>query len=190
MFIGDDIVLVRQTKEQWERQFAAGAWDRLQEGQPNTIELARCILTYARAKKGHIRVLDVGCGNGGLARLLSKKSGIAYTGIDISEVALETAHMSAPEGYFVTGDAEEPPPDIGAFDILVFSEVLYYMNPDRVLPRYRIHATADARVFVSVVRFWRTPFVFHRIRRYLHIDKRFRVADSSHRWDIAIGHFI
>ena len=74
--------------------------------------------------------------------------------------------------------------------ILVFSEVLYYMNPDRVFPRYRRYAVAGARVFVSVVRFWRTPFIFHRIRRHLHIDEKFRIANSSHRWDIATGHFI
>jgi SAM-dependent methyltransferase len=190
LLLGEDVLLVRQTKEQWDRQFAAGTWNRLQEGQPNTDELARLISDYARTKGGSIRVLDVGCGNGGLARLLTAESSIAYTGIDISETALAAARMAAPHTHFIAADAEQPPPDMETFDVLVFNEVLYYMNPDRVLPRYRIYATADARVFISMLRFWRTPFVFHRIRRHLRIDTRFRVSDRSHQWDIATGCFL
>lgn len=190
VFRGEDVVFVQRTKEQWEHQFAAGKWDRLQENQPNTAELARLISEFAQAKGGPIRVLDVGCGNGGLARLLVGRSDIAYTGIDISEAALGTARAAAPGFSFIAVDAEQPPPDMGTYDVLVFNEVLYYMNPDRVLPRYRIHAAPDARVFVSVIRFWRTPFIFHRIRRHLKIDGKFHVADASDRWDIVVGHFL
>lgn len=190
LFFGEDVVLVRQTKEQWERQFADGTWDRLQEGQPNTAELARLISEYASTRGTPVRVLDVGCGNGGLARLLCKEPGIAYTGIDISETALATARTVVPNAHFIAADAEHPPPGIGTFDVLVFNEVLYYMNPDRVLPRYRMYATVDARVFVSVVCFWRTPFIFRRIRRHLHIATRFRITDRSQQWDIATGHFL
>lgn len=190
LFSGQDVILVRQTREEWERQFSVGTWDRLQEGQPNTIELARLIFDYAKKRGGTIRVLDVGCGNGGLARLLDKESGIAYTGIDISEMALAAARAAAPNARFIAADAEQSQPDdIGAFDALVFSEVLYYMNPDRVLPRYRLYATTNARVFISVLRFWRTPFIFHRIQRHLCIDARFRVADRARHWDMTIGHF-
>ena len=153
IFKGEDVILVPQTKEQWERQFADGTWDRLREGQPNTTELARLIFEYAHTKGGNIRVLDVGCGNGGLARLLTIGSGIAYTGIDISETALAAARVLVPRGIFITADAEQPPSDMGAFDVLVFNEVLYYMNPDRVLPRYHMHATADTRIFISVLHF-------------------------------------
>lgn len=183
-------MLVQQTKEHWERQFADGTWDKLQEGQPNTAELARLILIYTRTKSEQIRVLDIGCGNGGLARLLTVESGITYTGIDISETALSAAREIAPDVNFIVADADKPPSDIGTFDAFVFNEVLYYMNPDRVLPRYHMYATGDAPVFISVLRFWRTPFIFHRIRRHLRIDKCFRVSDRSHEWDIAVGHFI
>lgn len=190
VFSGKDFLLVQQTKEQWERQFDSGTWDRLQEGQPNTSELARLILNYARTRNKSVRVLDVGCGNGGLARLLCRDPSIAYTGIDISETAIRSARSLVPYGNFIVADVENPPSGIDIFDVFVFNEVLYYMNPDRVLPRYRIHATADAYMLVSVVRFWRTPFVFHRIRHYLRIDRRFRVADNSRQWYIAVGHFL
>lgn len=191
LFLREDVVVVRQTKEQWERQFAAGTWDRLQEGQLNTTELARLISEYAHTRRdGSIRILDIGCGNGGLARLLATQPGITYTGIDISETALTAARAAAPGARFMCVDAEQPPPDIGTFDILVFNEVLYYMNPDRLLSRYRMHATADARVFVSVVRSWRTPFIFHRIRRHLSVEKQVRVTGTLGRWDIAVCRFL
>lgn len=188
LLLGEDVVLVQQTKEQWERQFRDGTWDRLLERQPNTIELARLISEYARTRETPIRVLDVGCGNGGLARLIAVT--VEYTGIDIATLAIASAREVAPRGTFIAGDATSPPENLGAFDVIVFNEVLYYMNPDRVLPRYHRHATGDARVFVSVLRFWRTPFIFHRIRRHLRVDTRCQVSDGSHRWDIAIGRFL
>src|SRR3989344_6515800 len=126
---GEDVILVLQTKEHWDRQFAAGKWDRLQEGQANTAEIARFILEYANAKRKTIRVLDVGCGNGGLARLITGDPSIAYTGIDISETAIATARAATPEGRFIVADAEHPPEDLGVFDVLVFSELLYYLDP-------------------------------------------------------------
>ena len=187
---GEDVVIVQQTKEQWERQFVAGEWERLQTGQPNTVKLASLISDYVHARGESIRVLDVGCGNGGLARLLCDESGITYTGIDISETAIMAARAFAPKAHFIVANAEQPPSSIGTFDVFVFNEALYYMNPDRILPRYHLYATPDARIFISVLRFWRTPFIFNRVRRYLCIDKRFSVVDRSHKWDIAVGHFI
>lgn len=190
LLLGEDIVLVRQTNEQWEQQFAGGTWDRLQGGQLNTAEIARLILEYAHMSGRPIRVLDVGCGNGGLARLLATEPGITYTGIDISASALQAARLAAPDACFIVADAEEPPTDLGIFDILVFNEVLYYVNPDRVLPRYRIHATAGATILISMARSWRSPFVFHRIRRHLSVEKRMRITSSASQWDLTVNHFV
>ncbi|MFA6408207.1 MAG: methyltransferase domain-containing protein [Candidatus Paceibacterota bacterium] len=187
---GEDVVLVSQTKERWEHQFADGKWDRLQEGQPNTSELARRIMEYVATKEGRIRILDIGCGNGGLSRLLVGNANFEYLGVDISAIAIDVAQKLAPSGQFVVADAEYPSPDLGMFDVLVFNEVFFYMNPDKVLARYRAHAATGARVFISVVRSWRTPFVFHRVRQHLHIDTNARVSDSSHQWDIVVGHFL
>ncbi len=186
LFLGEDVVLVQQTKEQWERQFADGTWDRLLEGQPNTIELAKLISEYARTRGTPVRVIDVGCGNGGLARLITGDSGIDYTGIDIAEAAVASAREVAPRGTFIVGDAMNPPEDLGVFDVLVFNELLYYLDPRIILPRYRIHANSDARVYISVVRFWRSWFLWRRIKQNPRFYKQFIVKGASRRWDIAI----
>lgn len=185
----EDVIIVRQSKAQWEAQFNDGKWDRLEEGQPNTELLAKLI---RKEKKNvpSLRVLDVGCGNGGLARLIAGDSGIAYTGIDISETAVTIARLAMPDGRFMAMDAENPSSDLDLFDRIVFNEVFFYIHPDRVLPRYRAHAAPDARVYISVVRSWRTPFVFHRIRRHLRIVETLCVAEGSLTWDVVVGHFL
>lgn len=185
IFRGEDILLVPQASEEWENQFAAHAWDRLQEGQANTAEIARHILADARTKGDRIRVLDVGCGNGGLARLIAHM--VDYTGIDVAPSAIASAREVAPEGTFIIGDATHPPQNLGVFDVLVFNEVLYYMNPSMLLPRYKGYANSRARVYVSVVRFWRSWFLWRRIALQLRLTELAVVSDATHRWDIAIG---
>jgi SAM-dependent methyltransferase len=185
---GEDVVLAPQMKEQWERQFASGVWERLKEGQPNTAELARLILDYARTKPERIRVLDVGCGNGGLARRIA--DAVNYTGIDIAESAVVSARRVAPRGTFIVGDAMNPPENLGIFDVLVFSELLYYLDPRIVLPRYRTHANTGAQIYISIIRFWRSWFLWRRIKQYLLLAKRFIINDATHRWDIAICTYV
>lgn len=187
---GEDVVVVRQGRGQWNTQFSAGKWDRLQEGQANTLEIARRILDVARTKNEPIRVLDVGCGNGGLAKLIVGRVGIKYVGIDISDTAIMAARTIVPEGKFLCVDAEYPPSDLGMYEVIVYNEVLYYMNLNRMLPQYRAHATEHAILYISVIRTWRTPFLFRRIKRCIHIDNRFRLTDGLHTWDIISGRFL
>ncbi len=184
---GEDVFMVRQSRDAWNLQFKHGSWDRLIEGQPNTARIAELVLN-AKPNEGIYRVLDVGCGNGGLARLIADQ--VDYTGLDISGVAIDTAKSVAPAGRFIVADAERPPEDLGEFDAIVFNEVLYYMNPREVLPRYRRYATHHTRLYISVLRFWRTFFVFRRIRKHIRIERRFSVKDRSHQWDIVIGRFL
>lgn len=189
LLLGEDVVLVRQTKERWERQFADGTWDRLQDGQPNTVELARLISEYARKRVTPLRVLDVGCGNGGLARLIADK--VDYTGIDISASAVASARKLAPHGTFIIGDAMSPDKNFGMFDIIIFSELLYYLDPRILLPHYRIHARSSTLIYVSIVRFWRSWFIWRRIRSVLHSERSMSIRHptSGQCWDIATGHF-
>lgn len=189
LLLGEDVVLVRQTKGQWERQYADGAWDRLKEGQPNTIELARLISEYARTRGMPVRVLDVGCGNGGLAHLIADK--VDYTGIDISTLAIASARKVAPRGTFIACDAMSSNKNLGVFDAIVFNELLYYLDPRTLLPYYRTHADSNTLVYISVVRFWRSWFIWKRIRSVLRIGRLVTVRHpiSGQCWDIAIGHF-
>ena len=191
VFRGEDILLVPQTKKQWDSQFAAGIWDRLLEGQPNTGEIARRIGEYAERKGGTIRVLDVGCGNGGLARLIVGNPRIEYVGTDISSSAIARAREAAPAGTFIEGSAAYPPERAGTFDIIVFNEILYYLDPETVLANYRSCADPGTEVHISIVRSWRSRFLWRRIRHFVRISRFTAIAGyDKNRWDIATGAFI
>jgi len=66
---------------------------------------------------GDARILDVGCGNGHLAALLSER-GFRVTGIDGSEAMLHFARQNAPSAEFAVQDAREFCYDC-AFDAVV-----------------------------------------------------------------------
>ncbi len=71
-------------------------------------------------------ILELGCGNGELARRLSARSA-RYTGLDAMPVALDAARRAVPGGRFVRGflPCALPP---GDYDLIVLSEILYFLD--------------------------------------------------------------
>lgn len=190
---GEDVVLVFQDVGQWDAQFSNGSWARLVQGQPNTDRIAELIFELADATTSPIRVLDVGCGNGGLAKQLgTHTTPVEYVGIDISRAALDEARQQAPVGTFLELDAASPSPDLGMFDVIVFNEVLYYLDPSTALPRYGAYAEAHTVIIISAARSWRSPFVWNRIGRWVQGVRKETVRGKESarpRWDILIGRF-
>ncbi|MEY2641209.1 MAG: hypothetical protein RL150_602 [Candidatus Parcubacteria bacterium] len=187
---GQDPLLVLQDKDQWNRQFEKGSWDRLAHHQPNTEHQAALIVESLPAE-GVLRVLDVGCGNGGLTKLLAPHAHrIKYVGIDISDIAVAQAQIFLPSGTFIVGDAATPPDTLGTFDILVFNEVFFYLNPATVIPKYVAHAAPDAHIIISIIRSWRSIFLWNRIKKHLvlmHKESVRAKVGTPHIWDIAEG---
>jgi len=74
-------------------------------------------------------VLDIGCGNGRLFPLVTKRHA-AYTGIDYSEGLIQEAkrlHPHIPEGTFLVGDATALPLPDDAFDIAYSFAVIHHI---------------------------------------------------------------
>lgn len=74
--------------------------------------------------------LEVGCGNGELARRLAPCCG-RYTGLDAVDAALAAARRAVPGGRFVQGflPCELPAgPGERPHDLVVLSEVLYFLD--------------------------------------------------------------
>jgi len=190
---GAGILTIAQSPEQWNLQFKRGRWDRLISEQPNTELIGRMILEKARESGGKLHIADIGCGNGGLVRFLaSHEELIDYMGIDISDTAISASRQTAPWAHFSLFDASIPPDDLGTFDVLVFNEVFYYLDTKRVLPRYVSHASDNAMIIISIVRSWRSFFLWRRIRAAITIQSSYRVRakNGSHTaWDVGIGPF-
>ena len=82
----------------------------------------------ALSRPSYRAALELGCGNGALAAYLSPACD-EYTGIDAVEKAVEAARRRVPGARFMCNYYPCPlPPD--QFDLIVLSEVLYFLSPD------------------------------------------------------------
>jgi SAM-dependent methyltransferase len=77
-------------------------------------------------------VLDVGCGLGSFtSSILTRNGGGRITGCDISETAIEKASATYPHIEFVVRNIlTDNLDDLGVFDVIVLSEVLWYILDD------------------------------------------------------------
>lgn len=74
-------------------------------------------------------VLDVGCGEGYLARaILDRFPGARYRGVDVSEGAVEAARARCPEATFEVATIETLASWTETFDVVVCSEVLEHLS--------------------------------------------------------------
>jgi len=77
------------------------------------------------------RVLNVGCGTGGLeARALAERPGQSITGVDLAEKMLAAARrktQDAPGARFVQADAHDLPFADDSFDVVMSASTLHYL---------------------------------------------------------------
>ena len=101
--------------------------------------------------------LEIGCGNGELGRRIAPRC-VSYTGLDAVPLALTAARRALPGARLVRAflPCALPAAPGGAYDLIVLSEVLYFLDPDAVRDLAatidRDHPSADMAVSV-----WRGP---------------------------------
>ena len=90
------------------------------------LERKRHILENCLARWGSASVLDIGCGDLELTRNLNPRS---YTGIDISEAAIEICRRKRPDWTFLSGEAGEAPK--ARFDVVLCLDVLIHQHSEQ-----------------------------------------------------------
>lgn len=96
------------------------------------------------------RVLEVGCGEGEIARRLFERWG-DVTALDLPDAGLRADWAGVPGPRFLHGDAEQLPFEDNSFDVLVSVEVLEHLkDPERALREYA--RVARTHLLLSVPR--------------------------------------
>lgn len=90
-------------------------------------EQAKFVATRAALSRAHYTsVFELGCGNGQLARHLVNIRD-RYTGMDAVVIAIEAARRAVPDATFIHDFYPCPLPR-GDFDLLILSEILYFLD--------------------------------------------------------------
>ena len=78
------------------------------------------------------RVLDLGCGTGGLCRYAIEQSAVSVVGVDVSEKMLEVARSDGDERIrYVCAALEDFVPEPESFDVVTSSLALHYIGDIR-----------------------------------------------------------
>jgi len=84
------------------------------------------ILHDANLNKSNTKILDIGVAGGELAKLY--KGNQLLTGLDISTKMIDKAKKKIPDAIFERSDGEKLVFPDSSFNVVIISEVLYYMN--------------------------------------------------------------
>jgi ubiquinone/menaquinone biosynthesis C-methylase UbiE len=111
----------------------------------------RCLEKLGFAFRGDEVVLDAGCGNGGVARLLRERAR-EVVAIDVEP---SPAWRDEPALTFAVADAQALPFDDASFDVVHSKDSLHHMDvPERALAEYRrVLKPAGAALIVEANRY-------------------------------------
>ncbi|MDX6407402.1 MAG: hypothetical protein QOE13_473 [Gaiellaceae bacterium] len=111
----------------------------------------RCIDKLEHTFRGDEKLLDAGCGNGGVARLLRQRVR-EVIGVDVEAAS---AWREEPGLTFTVADAEQLPFADASFDVVHSKDSLHHMeSPERALAEYRrVLKPAGSALIVEANRF-------------------------------------
>jgi len=141
---------LQMSKNKWEEQYKTGHWDYL-----NSLEQLPRFSIIAGTMKYYFgeaaKILDLGCGENVLQKMLQPYKYKLYVGVDISQIAIENASVSEDENtHFLCEDITKYIPK-NKFDLIIFNESLYYIkDPKELLRRYRIYLNKGGIFLISM----------------------------------------
>jgi len=136
------------------------------------------------------RVLDAGCGTGILSELLDLNR-FTYIGIDLSKLAIQVARKKRSRCgvKFIVSPIEEFKSE-GSFDVIVFNEVLYYLNYKRVLEMIRGLLRGPQLIVISIFDFKEGKALRRWLKNNMEITTEILVENTEHKlkWYVLTGH--
>jgi SAM-dependent methyltransferase len=120
----------------WNREFAGGRWSCLDDTRGD------CLYPYVEKHARNRNILDLGCGSGNTGIELGEGAYQHYTGVDISDAAIEQAKKRTEDNrranknsYFQSDILSYVPTQ--QYEVILFREAIYY------LPQAKIKSMLD-----------------------------------------------
>jgi 2-polyprenyl-3-methyl-5-hydroxy-6-metoxy-1,4-benzoquinol methylase len=141
-----------QSEKKWDKEWSSGAWT-YQETVP--VERARIaviggVFVPMFAPGRNASILEIGCGEGAVTDFLPDSLKAHYVGVDISKEAIMIAKTKRrPPIRFVHAAAHRFEPN-HKFDIVIFSEVLYYTEYEKIIDQYLNYLNPKGVVIISI----------------------------------------
>jgi SAM-dependent methyltransferase len=177
----------RHASEDWTRQYEEGAWAYLAD----LSERARySVMAGYLSEVGPDRILDVGCGEGLLARGIRHLPFRSYVGIDFSPAAIAAARATLAQDSrltFLIADAESYRPE-AEFDAVVFSECLNYLSdPLGMVTHYSKSVAGNGWLIISLFHSPRADKAWEMLKSIAEVKDSVNISHhSGKRWTIKL----
>lgn len=165
--------LMGPKRYKWEKEYASGRWDYLNE--PLEEDRYNAVLAFVKKYlEGNKAILEIGCGEGILQERMPKNSYKRFLGIDISRVAISKAARLKDEiTDYLAGDMEKYVPP-GKYAMIIFNEVLYYSpDPIHLVNRYLPYLEPGGRILSSLTETPKSLAIMN------DLEKEFTVLDQK-----------
>ena len=137
----------------WNAEYAGGRWDHLAR------TLGDCLYPRLEQYGNGGSILDLGCGSGNTGTELDANTYHDYTGVDISDVAIDKARERAEEDgraektRYIQWDITSYEPT-QRFDVILFRDSIYYVPRPKVKGMLDRYSKFLKRGGVFIVRLW------------------------------------
>lgn len=141
-----------QSESKWDKEWKSGAWNYLESVpvERSRIAVIGGVLIPLFAATKNASVLDIGCGEGAIADFLPPYQKLRYVGVDLSKEAIHAAKQKRGHPMkFVHASAYHFHPQ-HKFDVIVFSDVLYYVEHEKVLKQYETYLNPHGIMIISI----------------------------------------
>lgn len=140
-----------QSEAKWDKEWKSGAWDYMENVavERAKVSIIGSVLVQMFARQ-NASVLDVGCGEGPISDFLTPGQRSHYVGIDISKEAILSAkRLRGPPLKFVHAVCHLFQPK-NKFDVIIFSDMLYYVEYEKVLKQYEGYLNPGGIIIISI----------------------------------------
>lgn len=174
------------SEEVWDEQYREGTWSCL--ASPEAIGHYAIVAAYLRRLFVAPSVLDVGCGDGQLLKLLGSGFSRPYLGVDLSSEAIRRIRALGIAGadFEVANFEYWTPPR--RFDAICFLESLYFArDPAETLQRYSRMLSPNGVFLVSMFRFRNTWLIWRRLEAHFSVLFSMKVQNRLNKtWTVKV----